>query len=181
MHLTIVPERRTFSCNVCLADGHSPLSGRLSRQTARAGAERMPSVERRRVVRKLGTPAEKSNAQADAVTNRQRTDETVQRAVQHGLLGPYLSTENLIQILAQPAHSIKGATAKRRVLTYPAFPCISAIRCLPTTVRLAAVLACVCPTSDAPIEQIAAGATRIRLSLPTRSLRLFRALCLHRP
>ena len=66
-------------------------TSRVSRQTARAGAEKMPSVERRQVVRKLSTPAEKSNAQVDAVTKWQRTDETVQRAVQHGFLGPYLS------------------------------------------------------------------------------------------
>jgi len=52
----------------------------------------MLSVEQRRAVRKLGTPADKSNAQVNVVIPRQRTDEKVQRAVQHELRGRYLST-----------------------------------------------------------------------------------------
>jgi hypothetical protein len=40
----------------------------------------------------------------------QRTDETVQRAVQYGVLGPHLSTENLLLIPAQLAFSSMEAT-----------------------------------------------------------------------
>ena len=68
------------------------LADNLDKRRGRAGAERMPSVERHRVVRKLNTPAELLNAQVNVVTKRQRTDETVQRAVQRGFLGPYLPT-----------------------------------------------------------------------------------------
>jgi hypothetical protein len=40
---------------------------------------------------------------------RQRTDEKVQRVVQHGIFDPHLSTENLLQIPAQSVHIIMGA------------------------------------------------------------------------
>jgi hypothetical protein len=56
-----------------------------------------------------GTSAEQSNAQVDAASKQQRTDETVQRAVRHGVFAPQLSTQNLLQILAQSALSIIGA------------------------------------------------------------------------
>jgi hypothetical protein len=38
----------------------------------RAGAERMPSIERRYILRKLDPPAEQSNVQVDVMTKRQR-------------------------------------------------------------------------------------------------------------
>jgi hypothetical protein len=47
----------------------------------------MQAIERRRVERKLGPPADKSKARVDAVPTRQRAGETVRRAVQHGVLG----------------------------------------------------------------------------------------------
>src|SRR3990170_823930 len=43
------------------------------------------------------------------MSKRQITDEPVQRAVQHGVLGLHLSTKNLLQILVQSALSIMGA------------------------------------------------------------------------
>src|SRR3989304_2202970 len=50
-------------------------------------------------------------SRCDTMTKRQRTDETVQRAVQHGVLASQLSTQNILQISAQSALSIIGAIA----------------------------------------------------------------------
>jgi hypothetical protein len=87
-----------FAATLQVNGAHDRIGGRIYdgngasvRQATRVCGERMPSVKRSRVVRKLCPSAETSNVHFDAVTRRQRTDEPVQRAVQHGVFVPQLS------------------------------------------------------------------------------------------